>query len=129
MTAPKEGAGLLERCTPDWRLTEDPVRRVIKGRRADGKETTILIVESWTPEPDAQLVALAYDHALLLRALADGVATLTAGFCSEYGDKGWKLDIKDGPVTVLYADAAGCPALPTDEPVRAALRKVVGSNG
>lgn len=71
-------ANLLERVTQDWRLTDDPVRRVIKGRRADGKETTILIVESWTPEPDAQLVALAYDHALVLRALKLGRAHFTA---------------------------------------------------
>lgn len=51
-----------------WRLTDDPVRRVIKGGTP---ERTVCIIEDWTTEPDAKLIAAAPD-------MADALGEMTA---------------------------------------------------
>lgn len=71
-------------------------------------------VATFETEDDAALGALAYDHALLLRALTMGKAYVRRE-THEVGT--------DGKLFLVGFDAAGCPTL--TEPLRAARRKAV----
>lgn len=45
-----------------WILTdENRARRVIQGKRADGKPVTVCVIEDWVREEDAELLASARD--------------------------------------------------------------------
>jgi hypothetical protein len=115
----KEGAGLLERVTPwPWHVVGNSVRCTATAAKvAEVQGGGIGPGMRAARDANAELIALAPDHALLLRALMMGAAI-------RISDRSIRLGME---AHCCALDAAGCPAL--DDNLRAALRKVVGSNG
>lgn len=121
---------LLARVTPNLRVVEGPqglhkegsaVARVVTEAPTEN-ERCVVYVFGPRRETDAQLLALAYDHALLLHAVRRGRAYIADHSVS---DKSW-VSIGHHRTRRAFAcgfDSAGCPVL--TEELRAALRKAV----
>jgi hypothetical protein len=52
-----------------WKLTDDPVRRVIRG--GETKQRSVCIIDDWTLEADARLIAAAPELYRVVNLLAE----------------------------------------------------------
>lgn len=131
----KEGAGLLERCTPGpWLpsagVTKSVGRTVYRYDIGEPGKNWRRICRNVENEADAELIALAYDHALFGAAVMAGKASRATGYGKDAGKPCVAVISGTGMAVEAFEvslDAAGCPNLTPE--LRSALRKVVGSNG